>query len=76
MRVMKKKKETDNTSATLKFKIEYMPTREAYRVVLPLYGEAECDIVAPSAADACLTLEAFIYNELEGKELSYGDGQA
>lgn len=72
----KKAKEKESSSATLKFKIEHLPARGAYRVVLPLYGEAECNIYAPSAAEACLVLESFIYNELEGNDLTYGDGEA
>ena len=72
----KKAKKKESNSATLKFKIEHLPTRGAYRVVLPLYGEAECNIYAPSAADACLVLESFLYNELEGKDINYGDGEA
>ena len=72
----KKAKKEESNSATLKLEIEHLPVRGAYRVVLPLYGEAECNICAPSAADACLVLESFIYNELEGKDLTYGDGEA
>ena len=75
-RSKKKSRKQEVNSATLKFKIEHLPTRGAYRVVLPLYGEAECNIYAPNAADACLVLESFIYNELEGKDLTYGDGEA
>ena len=67
----KKSKKQDANSATLKFRTEYLPTRGVYRVVLPLYGEAECNIYAPSAAEACLVLEAFIYNILEGQDLHY-----
>lgn len=72
----KKAKKEESNSATLKLEIEHLPARGAYRVVLPLYGEAECNIYAPNAADACLVLESFIYNELEGKDLTYGDGEA
>lgn len=67
----KKSRKQETDSATLKFKIEHLTALGAYRVVLPLYGEAECDIYAPSAAEACLVLEAFIYNTLEGQDLHH-----